>query len=93
MSKLVIGLGIGSAVMIVTAGVMAALLLIAARRAVPKVKGSVVAMPERVRGVVPEALPPRRIMADLDAIREDTARIRALVEERTTPGERRDREA
>ncbi len=90
MSKLVIGLGIGSAVMIVTAAVMAVLLLIAARRAVPKVTGTVAAMPERVRGVVPEALPPRRIMADLDAIRADTARIRALVEERTAPGERRD---
>ncbi|MEE9227627.1 MAG: hypothetical protein V3U47_01505 [Acidimicrobiia bacterium] len=53
-----------------------------AERAGPVMRERCSGMCERMLAAMPESFPPNRMMADLDALKEQTARILEVLEER-----------
>ena len=53
-----------------------------AERAGPALREGCSGMCERMLTTMPESFPPNRMMADLDALKEQTARILEVLEER-----------
>ncbi len=80
MNRITLGLVVAGGLFTAGAAVLAATLLLVARKAAPGVRARMVEMPQRVREVVPTGLGPRRMMGDLDAMTEELHRIRELLE-------------
>jgi len=82
MTRLTLGLIAAAVVSAVSAMVLGLLLLLEARRMAPKVRERVAEVPHWLSSHTPEVLPARRIIADLDAVKDDMHRVRELLEER-----------
>ena len=79
MSRLTIGLVAATVVCTVSSVAIGVLLLFEAKRLGPKVRSRVTDVPDWLREHVPDA-PPLRMVSDLDAIRDEMARVRELLE-------------